>query len=202
MITAGSMFNSYADVAVRINTSAFTMATAREIALEVLPHFKENILAGRVLTYGVYARAIGRKPSKDAMAIGKAMHIIGATCVLARIPIAPLHYVSRADHEWRGIFESDSIEQRYVLPHYDLLLVTARVYRYTEEDFRRIEKGLREVIPRYIPRHLSSPHQVWHIVALNKLDDGRSILDVALEAYREILAGANSLSSRAHANSA
>lgn len=162
------------------------MSTARELALEVLPHLEANVLAGLTLTYGFYARAIGRSPSKDAMAIGKAMHIIGATCVMARIPVAPLHYVSRLDQEWRGIFEGDSIERAYVLPHYDLLLVSARVYRYTKHDFVQLEMGLREVIPEFFPRHLSSPHHVWHVLALNTLQDGRSILDVALEEYRRL----------------
>jgi hypothetical protein len=67
------------------------MATAREIAIEVMPHFAKHVLAGQVAPYGVYAAAIGRNAAKESMVIGKAMHIIGGVCVLARIPVAPLH---------------------------------------------------------------------------------------------------------------
>jgi len=52
------------------------MASAREIGLEVLPHFKENVLAGRVLPYGYYAKATGRDIATESMAIGQAMHAI------------------------------------------------------------------------------------------------------------------------------
>ncbi len=73
------------------------MSSAREIALEVLPHFAENVLAGRVLSYGYYAKAIGRDVAKESIVIGQAMHAIGGVCAIAGIPIAPLHY-DLADH--------------------------------------------------------------------------------------------------------
>src|SRR3989442_1056141 len=115
------------------------MPSAREIALEVLPHFKENVLAGRVLSYGVYAKAIGRDVATESMVVGQAMHAIGGMCAFAAIPVAPLHFVQRADEGWRGIFESDSSERIHVLPHYDLLYLAARVHTYTEDDFRKLE---------------------------------------------------------------
>ena len=81
------------------------MATARELAIQVLPYFAGYVLAGHVHPYGVYAKAIGRDPAKESMVIGKAMHAIGAVCVLAAIPVAPLYFIKRADGEWRGVFE-------------------------------------------------------------------------------------------------
>ena len=126
------------------------MPSAREIALEVFPHFKENVLAGRVLSYGVYAKAIGRDVATESMVVGQAMHAIGGMCAFAAIPVAPLHFVQRADGEWRGIFESDSSERTHVLPHYDVLYSAARIHTYTEDDFRKLEKGLRDVLPKYL----------------------------------------------------
>src|SRR6266581_811840 len=108
------------------------MPSAREIALEVLPHFRESVLAGRVLSYGVYAKAIGRDVATESIVIGHAMHAIGGMCAFAAIPVAPLHFVQRADGEWRGIFESDASERTEVLPHYDLLQLAARIHTYNE----------------------------------------------------------------------
>lgn len=139
------------------------MSTAREIALEVLPHFADAVLSRRVLTYGHYAKAIGRSPQKEAIAIGKAMHVIGGICVYGRIPVAPLFFVQRADGEWRGVFEEDPLEAERVLPHYNTLYVSAREYQYSEDDFRRIRRGLAEVVP-----NKWSPHFVWHFAVVNK----------------------------------
>ena len=136
------------------------MSSARELALEVLPHFRANVLARSVRTYGFYAKVIGRDAAKESMVIGKAMHAIGGTCAFIGIPVAPLYYVKRADGEWRGIFQSDSIERTHVLPHYDLLTVSARIYDYTEDDFRKIEKALRELFPKYLKPNQLSPHDL------------------------------------------
>ena len=162
------------------------MASARELAIEVLPHFAQNVLTGHVHAYGVYAKAIGRDPAKESMVIGKAMHAIGAVCVLAAIPIAPLHFIKRADDEWRGVFESDVLETAHVLPHYDLLYVTAREFKYSEGDFARVEKALKEVLPKYLRPDQLSPHDIWHWAICAKLKDGSTPFERALAKYREL----------------
>src|SRR5205823_5201263 len=116
------------------------MSTALQIAADVLPHFKENVLSGRAQTYGHYARAIGRNAARESPVIGKAMHVIGAACVMARVPAAPIHYVERADGEWRGIFESAASESIHVLPAWDTLAVSAGIHKYSEKDFATIAK--------------------------------------------------------------
>lgn len=139
------------------------MASARQLALDVLPHFAEAVLCGNVLPYGYYAKAIGRSIAEDSIAIGHAMHAIGGVCVYAQIPVAPLYFVRRADRSWRGVFESDPLESERVLPHYDTLYASAKVYKYTSNDFTRVERGLREVVP-----NKWSPHFVWHFAVVNK----------------------------------
>jgi hypothetical protein len=167
---------------------SIAMASARELAIEVLPHFAKNVIARHVHSYGVYAKAIGRDPAKESMVIGQAMHAIGAVCVLAAIPVAPLYFIKRADGEWRGVFESDSSEREHVLPHYDLLYVTAREFKYSDSDFGRVEKGLREVLPKYLRPDQLSPHDVWHWAIRTKLKDGATPFERALARYREIFA--------------
>ena len=139
------------------------MATAREIALEVLPHLAKNVMARHVFSYGHYAAATGRNPAKDSMAIGQAMHAIGAACVFARVPVAPLHFVKRADRRDAQVFVSDPLENQRVTEHHDTLLVAAREYCYTEPDFQRIEVELRETIPNDW-----SPHLMWHVAVVGK----------------------------------
>jgi hypothetical protein len=162
------------------------MTTAREIAIEVLPHFTERVLARRVSSYGFYAKAIGRNPAKESMVIGQAMHAIGAVCVLARVPVAPLHFVERTDGDWRGVFEADPAEQIHVLPHYNLLCVTARVHKYTEKDFARVRLGLRETLPKPLRPDQMSPHDIWRLAIYSKLQDSTTPLQRALAQYQTI----------------
>jgi hypothetical protein len=164
------------------------MTSARELAIEVLPHFERAVLAGHVYAYGHYASAIGRSSETESMIIGKAMHAIGAVCVLAKIPIAPLHFVRRADGEWRGVFESNTHERIHVLPHYNLLYVTARDYKYTTSDFARVRKALADVLPKYLPSDQLSPHDIWRWALHAKLKDGRTPWELALARYRELFA--------------
>jgi hypothetical protein len=164
------------------------MSTAREIAIEVLPHFERNVLERRVLSYGVYANAIGRDPAKDSMSIGQAMHAIGGACVLLAIPVAPLYFVKRSDDHWRGVFEADPAESQHVLPHYDLLYVSARMFKYSSKDFQRIDRALREILPKHLRPDQLSPHDIWHLAIYTSRPDGTTSLIRALNRYREILA--------------
>src|SRR5258708_24157162 len=163
------------------------MSSAREIALEVLPSFSANVLAGRVLSYGYYAKAIGRDVATESMVVGHAMHAIGGVCAIAGIPVAPLHFIKRADGKWRGIFESDAAESIHVLPHYNFLCLVARIYRYTENDFNLIERGLREILPKYLKPNQLSPHDIWHVAIFTKVEDSITFFQRSLNLYRQIL---------------
>jgi hypothetical protein len=159
------------------------MTTAREIALEVLPHFAKNVLAGYVFSYGHYAAVTGRSAAKESMALGKAMHAIGAACVFAKIPVAPLYFVKRADNQDPQVFVSDPLENQCVIGYYDTLFVAAREYRYNEQDFRRIEVSLRETIPNWW-----SPHQMWHVaVAAKPKGSNETYFERALAVYKGII---------------
>jgi len=163
------------------------MSTACEIALQVLPHFTKNVLAGRVYSYGHYATATGRDAATGSVVIGKAMHAIGGACVMCAIPVAPLHFVERTDREGRGVFESDELERVNVLPHYNLLYVTAREFKYSEKDFRRIENALRVILPKHLePSQQMSPHGIWSVAISVKLSDSSTIFERALSTYREL----------------
>lgn len=158
------------------------MATARESALEILPFFSENVLKGVVRSYGYYASKIGRNPAKESMIVGPPMHAIGAICVIAGVPVAPLYFVEREDKTWQGVFEGDPLESIHVLPHYSRLYVVARENKYTEEDFQRIGRGLREVIPNDW-----TPHFMWHYAIVNKPKDSeQTYFERALEKYNEL----------------
>ena len=67
---------------------------------------------------------------------------------------------------------SDPSERIHVLQHYDLLYVTAREFKYSKSDFARVEKGLREILPKYLRPDQLSPHDVWHYAIYAKLKDG------------------------------
>jgi hypothetical protein len=164
------------------------MATARELALEVLPHFQQAVLGRCVYTYGHYAIKVGRSSASDSMAIGQAMHALGAGCVLAGVPVAPLFFVERADGEARGVFEGDLAETRHVLPHFDLLYVTAREHPYSTAEFDKIDKALRTAFPAHLKPTQLSPHDLWHVLIYAKLKDGKTILEKSLENYRELFA--------------
>jgi hypothetical protein len=113
------------------------MSIAQELALQIFPHFAESVLAGRRQTYGYYASLVGRDSAKHGLAIGQAMHFIGAVCVIRQVPVAPLHFAERADREVRGVFESDSLEATHVLPHYDVLKISAREHSYSKGEAQR-----------------------------------------------------------------
>lgn len=165
------------------------MAKALELAVGVLPHFAKEVRAKRVCDYSFYAREIGRS-SREAIAMGSAMHLIGGACVLCGVPVAPLHYVQRADGAWRGVFEADSLEKEIVLPHIGVLTEAARVYAYTERDFERVARALAEAIPKYLSsQNFDSPHHVWHFALAARVSRASPItfFEKALEVYTGIV---------------
>jgi hypothetical protein len=161
------------------------MATAREIALEILPHFAENVLARQVFSYGVYAYAVGRDVANGSIAMGPAMHAIGAVCVFARIPVAPLYFVKRSNSQSAQVFTNDPLESQRVLQHYSTLFVAAREYHYSRRDFERLESALRK-----IPKDWS-PHLMWHVaIATNPSGYDETFFQRALVVYKEIIGNA------------
>ncbi|HSV50735.1 MAG TPA: hypothetical protein VLJ57_01360 [Burkholderiaceae bacterium] len=169
------------------------MATSLQIACEVLPHFEANALNGHTRTYGFYAQAIGRNPAKDAMAIGKAMHIIGAACIMAAVPVAPIHFVDRADGEWRGIFERSALERTYLLPHWDVLVVSSRAHKYTSDEFRTMAILLNDRVPTVFPEDMQTPDKIWQILIPmrdHRANGERTLLQTALIRYEQIIAEA------------
>ena len=121
------------------------MASAYEIAAGVLRSFSANVVARRPpMTYGQYAAAIGRIPAHYGLAVGKAMHAIGALCVIRQVPVAPLYWVQRVDGAERRIFESDQLEHKYIIESkdIDIMYVVSREYSYTNEEFVGIESDL------------------------------------------------------------
>ena len=163
------------------------MTTALQLAAEVLPHFTANVLGQQVHTYGFYAHAIGRDAAKESMVIGKAMHVVGAACIIARVPVAPIHYVKRADGEWRGIFERAVGESIHVLPAWDTLAISARLYKYTEADFKSIAKLLHEGIPQCFPPSWQSPSQIWKYLIYTVAEGNATWLRRALVKYEAII---------------
>lgn len=162
------------------------MAKAQEIAVEVFPHFRRNVLARSIHAYGWYAAQVGRDPAREAIVVGQVMHAIGAVCVLCTVPIAPLHYVKAESGTPRKVFEANGLEAAFVLPHYDLLYVVAREHRYTEEQLDMVERTLR----RWTESEKlcdTSPHELWSM-ALRRTPKGGSTtyFDLALHHYRRL----------------
>ena len=123
------------------------MASAHEIAADILRSFGPNVVARRPpMTYGQYASAIVRDPAEYGLAVSKAMHAIGALCVIRRVPVALLFWVRRADEGHRGIFESDTLERQYIIESKDIdtMYVVSREYHYTTEEFEGLEAALRK----------------------------------------------------------
>lgn len=165
------------------------MASAHEIAANVLQSFGPNVVARRPpLSYGQYAEAIGRNPAEYGLAIGKAMHAIGALCVIRQVPVAPLFWVRRADGEHRGIFESDALERKYIVESKDVdtMYVVSREYHYTNEDFFGIETALRKSLASGNVAKWS-PHDIWRITFLKRpKDSSLTYYERAMNRYREL----------------
>ncbi len=165
------------------------MASAHEIAADVLQSFGSNVVARRPpMTYGQYATAIGRNPSKYGLAIGKAMHAIGALCVIRQLPVAPLYWVRNANDEPRNIFESDPLERHYILESKDIdpMYVVAREYSYTSEEFTGLEGALKKSLAA---GHVSnwSPHEIWHLAFSKRPKDSPlTYYERAMARYREL----------------
>jgi hypothetical protein len=140
------------------------------------------------MTYGQYASAIGRDPAKYGLAVGKAMHAIGALCIIRQLPVAPLFWVRRADDGYRGIFESDARERQYILESEDIdtMYVVSREYHYTGEEFTALEVALRKSLAS---GNVSkwSPHQIWHSTFVKcPKDNPLTYYERAMSRYRDL----------------
>lgn len=165
------------------------MASAHEIAADVLRSFGPNVVARRSpMTYGQYAQAIGRSAAEYGLAVGKAMHAIGALCVIRQVPVAPLFWVRRADDGHRGVFESDALERHYIIESNDIdtMYVVSREYRYTTEEFSALEAALRKSLASGNVANWS-PHEIWHLTFF-KCPKGSAITyyQRAMNHYRDL----------------
>lgn len=165
------------------------MASAHEIAADVLRSFGQNVVARRPpMTYGQYASAIGRNPADYGLAVGKAMHAIGALCIIRQVPVAPLFWVQSADGEPRGIFENDPLERRYIVESKDIdtMYVVSREYHYTSEEFAGLEAALRKSLASGNVANWS-PHQIWHLTFLKcPKESALTYYQRAMNRYREL----------------
>jgi len=157
--------------------------TAVQLALEVMPHFIKSVVdERRVRTYGSYCRAIGLDPVEYGRSMGKAMHAVGAACVVRRVPIAPLYWVERENGTDGEIFERRWRESAQVLPHRDFLYCVARDHRYTAEELRAVEATLSKAVESGY-----SPDRMWDVVIKGKpKGQAKTGFVLALERYKEI----------------
>lgn len=165
------------------------MPIAHEIAAKVLPIFGKNVVAKKAWTYGQYAHAIGREPAEYGQAIGKAMHAIGALCVIKELPVAPLHWVKRAGGGYRKIFESDPIERKYIIESNDIkvMYIVSREYRYTMRDFELLENTFNESLESGLLYKISL-HELWHLTFKEKVEGlSKTYYERAMEKYHILL---------------
>lgn len=165
------------------------MSTAYEIAGDLLRIFGENVVARRApMTYGQYATALRKPAKKYGLAVGQAMHAIGAVCVVQRVPVAPLFWVRRADDGDRAIFESDPTERLHVISsgNYDTMYVVAREYAYRAEEFARLEKTLQRMLAKGSLNNWS-PHSVWQeTFRVKPKDSNETYFERAMSHYRTL----------------
>ncbi len=166
------------------------MPIAHEIAKEVLPIFGENVVARKSpWTYGRYASAIGRDPATYGLAIGKAMHAIGALCVIQELPVAPLYWVKNASGGYRAIFESDPIERKYIIESNDIkiMYILSREYKYSMEDFEKLEDRFRKALDSGLLYNLPL-HELWHRTFEEKIDNSSATYyERAMKKYQVLL---------------
>jgi hypothetical protein len=165
------------------------MASAHEIALEVLRSFGPNVVAGRApMTYGQYAHAIGKDPQEYGLAIGQAMHAIGALCVVRQLPVAPLFWVQRASGEHQGIFENNPLERQKIIHTKDIdtMYVVAREYKYSIKEFEKLESALKKSLDSGRISNWS-PHEIWRLTFTSKPDGVElTYYERAMARYREL----------------
>ena len=134
------------------------MNTQLALANDILPLFRANTLRGLTRTCGYYAFASGR----DADAVGHALHLIGAACVLACIPVAPIHFVEHVEDEWRGIFAIAASESIYA-DAWPLMCAAARFHAYSESDFELVANVFRTQLKNYAEAS-RTPLGLWQLV--------------------------------------
>ena len=165
------------------------MASAHEIAANILRAFSENIVLRRSpWSYGQYAQAIGKNSSEYGLAIGKAMHAIGALCVVRQIPVAPLYWVRRADNGYRGIFENDQLERQYIIESgdIDVMYVVSREYIYQPDELDKLSKALDKSLSKGHVQNWS-PHDLWHLTFQNRPKDSDfTFYERAMIRYRRL----------------
>jgi hypothetical protein len=127
------------------------------LAHEILPLFRANSLRGLTRTCGYYAFRSGRDPK----AVGYALHLIGAACVLARAPVAPIRFVEQLEEEWRGIFSiaaADSVHAEA----WPAVCAASRLHAYSESDFNHVASVFPQV--SVYAQAGETPLGLWRVV--------------------------------------
>lgn len=133
------------------------------LALEILPLLRANTLRGLIRTSGYYAFRSGQ----TAAHVEHAMHLIGAACVLTRVPVAPVHYVDDLHDEWRRIFTVAAADSDYANA-WPLICDSSRHHVYSEADFERVATVVRTQLAKYALLG-QAPLGLWRLVVEQSL---------------------------------
>lgn len=128
------------------------------LAHEILPLLRANTLRGLTRTCGYYAFRSGQEPAN----VGYALHLIGAACVLAYLPVAPIQFVEHLEDEWRGIFAIAAADSEYA-GAWPLICAASRLHRYSECDFDRVADVVRTQLPAYAKAG-ETPLGLWRVL--------------------------------------
>lgn len=148
------------------------MPKLNEIAVSVFEELALEVLARRQRTYGFYAAKLGADPGAFAQAIGQAMHAIGAVCIIRRVPVMPLFWVTNvegADAGDASVFLADGEERSQVVDSgdFDAMYVVAREHHYTDADMDSVGEALRAWTTSTKVGDYS-PHRLWRRTFLER----------------------------------
>lgn len=143
------------------------------LANEILPLLRANTLRGLIRTSGYYAFRSGQ----SAADVGHALHLIGAACVFARVPVAPVHFIEDLEDDWRRIFTIAAADSDHA-DAWPMICATSRVHAYSESEFEHVAAMLRTQLRRY-GLDEQAPLGLWRFVV-------EQALPHALPRYQQI----------------
>jgi hypothetical protein len=152
------------------------------LANEILPLLRANTLRGLVRTSGYYAYRSGQ----SAVDVGHALHLIGAACVFARVPVAPVHFIEDIQDDWRLIFTVAAADSDHA-DAWPLICTTSRAYAYSESDFEHVATMVRSQLSRY-GLDQQAPLGLWRLVV-------EQALPQALARYQQVIDHSGALNS-------
>lgn len=152
----------------------------------VFPSFARAVLElNSPMTYGFFANQTDLNSATDSKVLGQVMHLIGACCMLIKIPIAPLYFVRREDNKETNIFLSNDLERIQVAPHEPMLRVLAREHSYTVTEIEKLKSVLQKA-EHNRPFSEKSPHEFLEFAIKQKKEGSHITLwQEALIVYQE-----------------